>query len=429
MTAGTRWQRLKQKLEDSAKAIGPGVVTGAADDDPSGVATHSQAGAQFGYGLLWTIPLTFPLVSAVQLICAHIGRVTGTGLGANLARAFPGWIVTFLLGLLLVANTINIGADLSAMAASLELVTGSGGHYFVFGFALLSTLLQLFIPYHRYARILKWLTLSLFAYVGVLLSVEVDWAATARGLVWPDSFDRDVLLTVVAVFGTTISPYLFFWQSSQEAEEITDHPGEKPLKDDPASAPREYRRMRFDTLLGMAFSNLIALAITIAAAATLHTEGITNVGTAADAAEALRPVAGDFAFALFALGIIGTGLLAIPVLAGAGAFAVSEARGWKAGLEYQPGQARGFYAVIVAAMLVGVALDWAEVDPIRALFLSAVLNGLCAVPIMVAMMLLATRRSVMGNLTISRPLFWLGWAATAIMAVASAAMLITQTAG
>ena len=429
MTQGTRWQRLKHKLDESAKAIGPGVVTGAADDDPGGVATHSQAGAQFGYALLWTIPLTFPLVSAVQLICAHIGRVTGQGLGANLARAFPRWIVTALLTLLLLANTINIGADLSAMASSLALVTGGGGHFYVFGFALISTLLQLYIPYHRYARILKWLTLSLFAYVGVLLAVEVDWAATARGLVWPQDFTRDAILTVVAVFGTTISPYLFFWQSSQEAEEIADHPGEKPLKDDPASVPREYRRMRFDTVLGMAFSNLIALAITIAAAATLHQEGITNVGTAADAAEALRPVAGDFAFALFALGIIGTGLLAIPVLAGAGAFAVSEARGWKAGLEYQPGQARGFYSVIVLAMMVGVALDWAQVDPIRALFLSAVLNGLCAVPIMVAMMLLATRRSVMGELTISRSLIWLGWAATAIMAVAAVAMLVTQSAG
>lgn len=426
--SATRWQKLKHKLDKSAQAIGPGVVTGAADDDPGGVATHSQAGAQFGYGLLWTVPLTFPLVSAVQLICAHIGRVTGKGLGANLAQAFPAWIVTVLLVLLLVANTINIGADLSAMAASLALVTGGGSHFYVIGFAAISTLLQLYIPYHRYARILKWLTLSLFAYIGVLLAVDVDWAAAGRGLIWPEGFSRDVLLTVVAVFGTTISPYLFFWQSSQEAEEVADH-HEKPLKQTPRKAPAEYRRMRFDTLLGMAFSNIIALAITIAAAATLHQQGVTEVGTAADAAEALRPVAGDFAFALFALGIIGTGLLAIPVLAGAGAFAVAEARGWKSGLEYKPAQARGFYTVIVLAMLVGVALDWAQIDPIRALFLSAVLNGLCAVPIMVAMMLLATRRSVMGSLPISRSLSWLGWAATAIMAVASVAMLVTQSAG
>lgn len=429
MTMRSHLHTLKLALAKRAGAIGPGVVTGAADDDPGGVATHSQAGAQFGYALLWTIPLTFPLVSAVQLICAHIGRVTGKGLGANIASTFPGWIVNMLLLLLLAANTINIGADLSAMAASLALVTGGGSHLYVIGFAMVSTLLQLFIPYHRYARFLKWMTLSLFAYVGVLLFVEVDWPAAMRGLVWPEGFTRDTILTVVAVFGTTISPYLFFWQSSQEAEEIADHPGEHPLREDPRDAQAQYRRMRFDTLLGMGYSGVIALAITIAAAATLHAGGITGVASAADAAQALRPLAGEFAFALFALGIIGTGLLAIPVLAGAGAFAVSEARGWKAGLEYKPGQARGFYAVIVIAMLVGLALDWAAIDPMRALFLSAVLNGLCAVPIMVAMMLVATRRSVMGQWTISPLLVWLGWAATAIMAAAAVAMLATQGAG
>ena len=421
--------RMARTFSEVADELGPGLVTGAADDDPSGIATYSQAGAQFGYGLLWTMVLTFPLMSAVQLVSAHIGRVTGQGLARNLTSAFPGWIVSSLVSILVVANTINIGADLSAMGASAELVVGGGRHLFVIGFALLCVGLQLFVPYHRYARFLKWLTLSLFAYVGVLLVVKTNWNAAVRGMVWPSDVGQSAALTMVALFGTTISPYLFFWQSAQEAEEIIDTPGGKALKDAPASAKQQFSRMRLDTLAGMAFSNLIAIAIIMAAAATLHTNGITQIDTASEAAEALRPIAGPFAFALFALGIVGTGMLAVPVLAGSAAFAVSETRDWKRGLEYKPRQAVRFYAVIACATAVGVALDWLPVDPIRALFWSAVLNGLAAVPIMAAMMIIVGRRSVMGRFKATLSLSLFGWSATAVMAAAAAALLVQTAMG
>jgi Mn2+/Fe2+ NRAMP family transporter len=291
---------------------------------------------------------------------------------------------------------------------------------------MLSTLLQLFLPYREYARFLKWLTLSLFAYVAVVLLVEIDWPSALLGMVWPRDLGETALLTIVAVFGTTISPYLFFWQSAQEAEEISSSPKGKPLRRSPRSAPAQFRRMRLDTLAGMAFSNLVALAIMLATAATLHRQGITQIDTAAQAAEALRPIAGSFAFGLFAVGIIGTGFLAVPVLAGSAAFAVAEVFGWKEGLEYQPQQAAGFYAIIVAATLLGMLIDWSPIDPIRALFWSAVLNGLAAVPIMVAMMVVVSSKRVMGRFTASRPLLIFGWAATGVMALASGAMLVTS---
>jgi NRAMP (natural resistance-associated macrophage protein)-like metal ion transporter len=409
---------LKAALVQAATELGPGIITGAADDDPSGIATYSQAGAQFGYGLLWTQILTYPLMSAVQLVSAHIGRVTGAGLAKNLANSLPKWIVTALVTILVLANTFNIGADLTAMAAAANLVVGGHAHMLAIAFALISILLQLFVPYHQYSRVLKWLTLSLFAYIGVLLAVRSDWPAALRGMVWPTNLGKDAILTVVALFGTTISPYLFFWQSSQEAEEIRDE-GQRALKYAPRRAPRQFRRIRIDTLVGMAFSNIVALAIIMATAATLHVQGISQIGSAAQAAQALRPIAGEFAFLIFALGIIGTGLLAVPVLAGSAAFAVSETRGWKEGLEYQPQQAVRFYSIIVAATVAGVVLDWANVNPIKALFWSAVLNGIAAAPLMAAMMILASRRKVMGKFTCSRPLSIFGWAATAIMAAAT----------
>jgi NRAMP (natural resistance-associated macrophage protein)-like metal ion transporter len=410
---------LKAALIEAANELGPGVITGAADDDPSGIATYSQAGAQFGYGLLWTQILAYPLMCAVQLVSAHIGRVTGAGLGKNLAASFPKWLVHALVGILVIANTINIGADLTAMAAGADLLVGGHVHAFVVVFALVSILLQLFVPYHQYARVLKWLTLSLFAYIGVLLSVHTDWPAAFRGMVWPSDLGRDAVVTIVALLGTTISPYLFFWQSSQEAEEVVDEPRQKPLKEAPRRARSQFRRIRLDTLVGMAFSNLVALAIIMAAAATLHRQGVTQIGTAAEAAQALRPIAGQLAFLFFALGIIGTGLLAVPVLAGSAAFAVSECRGWKEGLEYKPQQAARFYAIIVAATAAGILLDWTNVNPIRALFWSAVLNGIVAAPIMAAMMIIASRRKVMGKFTVSRPLSLLGWTATAVMGAAA----------
>lgn len=423
----SRAERFRERVVGSLEELGPGLITGAADDDPSGIATYSQAGAQFGYGLMWTMVLCYPLMSAVQLVSAHIGRVTGAGLANNLAGTFPKRFVGVLIGILLLANIINIGADLSAMAEATRLVAGGNEHAFVIAFAILSTALQLFIPYRRYASILKWLTLSLFAYVAVLLVVRTDWPAALVSLVLPTDLGRDALLTIVALLGTTISPYLFFWQSSQEAEEIANS-RHRPIKQAPRSAKRQFQRMRFDTLAGMAFSNLISLAIIMAAASTLHRQGITQIASAADAAQALRPVAGEFAFALFAIGIVGTGFLAVPVLAGSAAFAVAEIFGWKEGLEYQPQQAAGFYSIIVAASFVGVLIDWSPIDPMRALFWSAVLNGLAAVPLMVAMMVVVSRHKVMGRFTASRSLLILGWAATAVMAAASAAMLYTSLA-
>jgi NRAMP (natural resistance-associated macrophage protein)-like metal ion transporter len=417
----TGLERLRSRIVGSLEELGPGLVTGAADDDPSGIATYSQAGAQFGYGLMWTMVLCYPLMSAVQLVSAHIGRVTGTGLATNLAGTFPRQLVGLLIGILLIANVINIGADLSAMAEAGQLVTGVGEHVYVIGFAVVGVALQLFVPYRRYARILKWLTLSLFAYVAVLLVVHTDWHGAAIGLVWPRDLGHDAILTIVALLGTTISPYLFFWQSSQEAEEIANSQ-HRPIKREPRSAPKQFRRMRFDTLTGMAFSNLIALAIIMAAAATLNRQGVTEIGSAADAAQALRPVAGQFAFALFAIGIIGTGFLAVPVLAGSAAFAVAEIFGWKEGLEYQPQQAAGFYAIIVAATFIGVLIDWSPIEPMRALFWSAVLNGVAAVPLMIAMMVVVSRHQVMGRFTAGRPLLLLGWAATVVMTAASVAM-------
>jgi Mn2+/Fe2+ NRAMP family transporter len=415
--AGGLRQRANRAVHELTNEIGPGVITGAADDDPSGIATYSQAGAQFGYGLLWTMLLTYPLMAAVQLVSAHIGRVTGSGLASNFRRSFPRPVVCAIVLILLLANIFNIGADLAGMAAAAGLVVGGGGHLFVIFFAVLSGGLQLYVPYKRYAQVLKWLTLSLFAYVGVVLLVHIDWRQALLGMVWPRNLGK-------AALRTTISPYLFFWQSSLEAEDVTTDPHQKPLKSAPRGAPAQYRRIRVDTLFGMAFSNLIALAIMLATAATLNANGVTQITTAADAAEALRPVAGQFAFALFAIGIIGTGMLAVPVLAGSAAFAVGEVFGWKTGLEYKPAEAFPFYSIIVVAILIGVALDWSKFDPMKALFYSAVLNGLSAVPIMAAMMIVASRRKIMGRFA-ERPLvLTFGWAATAVMAAASIATLV-----
>jgi NRAMP (natural resistance-associated macrophage protein)-like metal ion transporter len=412
--------------------LGPGLVAGAADDDPSGIATYSQTGARFGYGLLWTMLLTYPLMTAIQLISGEIGRVTGCGLARNMGAVIAKPAVTALVALLFIANTINIGADLAAMGAASQLLAGGGAHWFTAGFAVLSLLLQMFIPYKRYVRILKWLTLVLFAYVAVLLVVKLDWAAAGRGLVWPEPAvfrSKEALTTVVAIFGTTISPYLFFWQAAQEVEEVDHKDGARALKAAPEQAKRELRRIKLDTFVGMAVSNLIALAIMIATAATLHAQGHTEIATAADAAKALEPAAGHFAFLLFALGIVGTGLLSIPVLAGSAAYAVGETRGWTCGLDNKPWEAVGFYAVIGAATLLGIGIDLAKIDPIKALFWSAVINGVIAVPMMVVMMLVVSRRDRMGRFIAGPWLKLFGWAATAVMAIAAGAMLVGMALG
>jgi len=407
--------------------LGPGLVTGAADDDPSGIATYSQAGAQFGYGLLWTLVLTYPLMTAIQLVSAHIGRVTGRGLARNLRAVMPAWLVTALVVLLFVANTINVGADIAAMGAAAELVAGRGRHVFTILFAAFSLLLQMFVPYRRYVRFLKWLTLALLAYPALLLMVRVDWAAAGVGLVWPGAavHAADPVTTIVAIFGTTISPYLFFWQSAQEVEEVRRDPAAHPLKRAPEQAPAEFARMRLDTFVGMAVSNLISLSIMIGTAATLHAAGKTNIQTAADAANALKPIAGPFAFSLFSLGIVGTGLLAVPVLAGSAAYAVGETRGWRCGLEEKPWEAVGFYSVIAVATALGVVIDWSPLDPMKALFWSAVINGVIAVPMMAAAMFVASRHEQMGRFTSNLGLKAFGWLATAVMAAATIAMFVT----
>jgi NRAMP (natural resistance-associated macrophage protein)-like metal ion transporter len=406
--------------------MGPGLITGASDDDPSGIATYSQAGAQFGTQLGWTLLLTYPLMCAIQQISADIGRVTGLGLAGNLRRHYPAWLLYGLVGLLLVANTINIGADLGAMGAALKLLVGGPPLAYVLLFAVASVLMETLLRYARYVSVLKWLTLSLFAYVATVFVVGVPWGQVARDLVLPRmALSAGELTVVVAVFGTTISPYLFFWQASEEVEDIAERPEAEPLLIRPAHAPRELRRIRLDTYVGMAFSNLVALSIVLTAASTLHAHGITDIETSAQAAEALRPLAGPFAFTVFALGIIGTGLLALPVLAGSAAFALGEALRWPVGLGRRPLKARAFYATIAAATLVGAALNFSPLDPVRALFWSAVLNGVVAVPVMVMMLLLAARRDVMGQFVIGTALRALGWLATAVMAAAAIGMFAT----
>ena len=406
--------------------LGPGLITGASDDDPSGIATYSQAGAQFGYNLGWTLLFTYPLMCAIQLISAQIGRVTGRGLAGNIRRYFPAWLLYPLIGLLVVANTINLGADLAAMAAALHLLVDGPTIVYVAGFAIVTVLAEIFINYARYASVLRWLTLSLFAYVGTVFVVGVPWLTVAKNLVLPHiSLAGDYLTVVVAIFGTTISPYLFFWQAAEEVEEEKADPTAEPLICKPNQAPVQMARMQVDTLAGMGFSNIIALFIMLTTAATLNAHGVTDIQTSSQAAEALRPIAGRFAFTIFALGIIGTGLLAVPVLAGSAAYAVGEALRWRVGLAQRPGRARAFYGMIALATLVGAILNFTPLDPIKALFWSAVINGIAAVPIMVIIMLMASREQVMGQFALRPLLKALGWLATAAMALAAVGMFAT----
>jgi NRAMP (natural resistance-associated macrophage protein)-like metal ion transporter len=407
--------------------LGPGLITGAADDDPSGIATYSQAGAQFGYTVGWTLLLTYPLMMGIQLASARIGRVTGKNLTETFARFCPKWLVASLVLLLLVANVINLGADLSAMGDSAALVVHGHAAWYAIGFGLLSLLLQVFLPYQRYVRILKWLTLSLFAYVGVVFAVQVDWPAAARGVFAPHfQWSREYVTTIVAILGTTISPYLFFWQASQEVEEIRRVPADLPLRIAPHQARLQFRRLRLDTAFGMGISNLIAFFIITAAAATLHAHGQTNIETTSQAALALRPIAGEFAFSLFALGILGTGMLALPVLAGSAAEAVASYFRWRKGLDLPLAKARSFYAILAAAMALGVAISLSGLNPISALFWAAVINAVISVPVMVAVMIAASSAKVMGKMVLPRRWKVIGWLATLAMGAASAALLIVS---
>jgi len=406
--------------------LGPGLITGAADDDPSGIATYSQVGAGFGYGILWTAFFTLPLMVGIQTVSARIGRVTGQGLAANIRRHYPSWLLYGIVVLLLIANTINIAADIGAMGAALNLLVGGPAHWYAIAFGLVSLLLQVFVPFPRYAPILKALTLALLAYVATVFVVKVPWGEVFYQTIMPSlSLKADYVVAVVAVFGTTISPYLFFWQASQEVEDQRAAPGEEPLITAPEQARAQLRRIKIDTYIGMGFSNLVAFFIMLTAAVTLHLHGITDIQTSTQAAQALRPLAGDFAFALFSAGIVGTGLLAVPILAGSAAYAVAEAFKWRIGLGLQLLQARGFYTIVVIATILGVALNFTPIDPIKALFWSAVINGVVAVPIMAVMMLMAMRVDIMGPFVITRRLTVLGWLATATMAIVVLAMFAT----
>ncbi|CAN7597650.1 divalent metal cation transporter [Pseudoduganella sp. LjRoot289] len=399
--------------------LGPGLITGAADDDPSGIATYSQAGAQFGLSMLWTILFTYPLMVGIQVVSAKIGRVSGKGLAGNIREHFPAWLVYAIVGLLLVANTINIAADVSAMGEAMTLIAGGQPHWYTALFGLVSLLLQVFIPYRRYVHFLKWLTLALLAYVATILTISVPWLAVARAAVLPQlEWSPAYVTTMVAVFGTTISPYLFFWQASQEVEELQACPNSQPLREAPGQARANFHRIKVDTVIGMGFSNLVAFFIMLTTAVTLHMHGVHDIDTSAQAAAALRPLAGEFAFALFSAGIIGTGLLAVPVLAGSAAYAMAGALRWKKGLEHPPSQARKFYSIIAISTLAGIALGFTEIDPIKALYWSAVVNGVISVPIMAVMMLMAGRTSIMGKFVVKGRLRLLGWGATGVMALA-----------
>lgn len=408
------------------KRLGAGLIAGAADDDPSGIATYSQAGAAFGYNLLWSTCFTYPLMVGIQLVSARVGRVTGKGLAANIRQHYSARLLYALVSLLLVANIINIAADLGAMGAALKLLLGGSAQFYTLACGVLSLLLQMFVPFPRYSPLLKLLTLALFAYIGTVFVVRVPWSTVLHDTLLPQlSFKKEYLVTLVAVLGTTISPYLFFWQASQEVEEQRATPGDLPLKRAPAQARAHLQRIGFDTYVGMGISNLVAFFIMLTAAVSLHAHGVTNVETSAQAAQALRPIAGEFAFVLFAAGIVGTGLLAVPVLAGSAAYAVAETFRWRTGLGKAPHRARGFYGILALAILLGTVLNFTPVDPIKALFWSAVINGVIAVPFMITIMLLAMKPEVMGRFIIRRRLRVLGWLATTVMAAAVLTLFAT----
>jgi NRAMP (natural resistance-associated macrophage protein)-like metal ion transporter len=410
-------------LRRRLRQLGPGLITGAADDDPSGIATYSQAGAQFGFSMLWTVVFTLPLMAAIQIVSARIGHVTGCGLAANIKSRFPRWVLLVVVGMLLLANTLNVAADIAAMAEALRLLVGGSAHVYAVTFGLLCLVLQVFLPYKSYVRWLKWLTLALLSYVAVAFTLQVNWGLVLREVLRPRlPFNHAMLLMVVAVFGTTISPYLFFWQAAQEMEDTTARPPQTPR-----DVRRHLRRIKADTIIGMGFSNLIAFFIILSTAATLHAAGVTDIQTSAQAAEALRPLAGEFTFLLFSLGIIGTGMLAVPVLAGSAGYAVAEAAGWPGTLNARVdrGEGRGFYGVIAAATVGGVILCFTPADPVKVLFWAAVLNGVIAVPIMAVLMLLASSPATMGVHVIGARLRRLGWSATAVMALTVLAMMVT----
>ncbi|TIX90975.1 divalent metal cation transporter [Rhizobium sp. P44RR-XXIV] len=406
--------------------LGPGLVTGASDDDPSGIATYSQAGAQFGYTASWTLIFTYPLMVAIQIISARIGRTTGRGLAGSMAKCYPGWVGMAITVPLLIANIINLGADLGAMGDAAKLLVNGYALFYVAAFGVICVLLQVLLKYKRYVAVLKWLSLALLSYIATLFVVHVDWSSFGRGLVLPTfKMDPSYWSMIVAIFGTTISPYLFFWQAPQEAEDLKEKPKEEALTEHPKEARKANTRITLDTLIGMAASNVVALAIITTTAATLNKAGKTNIESSIDAAKAIEPLAGHFAKIIFATGIIGTGLLAVPVLAGSAAYAVGEAARWKVGLSREPSEAKAFYTTVGLATVIGMLLNFTPIPPMKALFWSAVINGVVAVPVMVILMLIASNQKVMKQFVIGRGLRVLGWASCLAMFLAVVGMAVT----
>lgn len=416
------WEKIKSH---PLARVGPGLVTGVADDDPSGIVTYSQAGAQFGLNMLWTMPISYPLMAAIQVLCAQIGRVTGRGLAANIKTSFSPTILFGLVLLLLIANILNIAADIAAMGEVSELVTGINWHIMTSVFVFVTLVLQIFVPYHRYVFFLKWLTLSLLAYVAVLFTVHIHWNEVLWSTLLPSiSLNGETAAMVVGIFGTTISPYLFFWQASQEVEDMHIAKGKPLAHASHEVAQSEIRRIKWDTWSGMLYSNVAAYFIILATAVTLNVAGVKDISTAAQAAEALRPIAGQFAYLLFALGILAVGLMAVPVLAGSAAYALSEVFGWRSSLEDSAWRDKKFYFIIAVSVLGALVIQYSPINPMKALFWSAVINGVVAVPLMVAILILAAKPSVMGPYVASKGILFIGWFATILMALAAAVMLI-----
>jgi Mn2+/Fe2+ NRAMP family transporter len=411
--------------------LGPGLITGASDDDPSGIATYAQAGARFGFDLAWTLVLTYPLMVAIQDISARIGRTTGRGIAGNIRGHYSPWTLRGIAALLCFANTVNLGADLAAMAESTRLlVHGVAAWAWVALFGIGCTLAQILFDQRRYSNILRWLTLSLGAYFAVLFAVHIPWGTVLGGILLPRlSGSVSFWQMVVAVLGTTISPYMLFWQAAEEVEDTRAAPDRQPLRRAPGQGPAEFARIRLDTALGMALSNLVGIAILVTTAATLRVHGVHDIHSAAQAAQALRPVAGEFAEVVFALGIIGTGLLAVPVLAGSAAYTLGETFKWPVGLSRPFAQARGYYASIAAITLVGAAINALPIDAFSALVWAAVVNGIVAVPVMAVVVLMGRDPKIMGNFVISRRAMLVGWITTGVMALAAAGMILTSLLG
>jgi NRAMP (natural resistance-associated macrophage protein)-like metal ion transporter len=421
-TAKVSPRRVRQFFSE----LGPGLITGAADDDPSGISTYSVTGASFGYAPLWTALFSFPLMVSVQLMCARLGMVSGLGLAGVIRRQYPRWVLWGACSLLIFANVVNIGADLGGMADATEMVTGVNSLVWTPIYAILIISLLFWTSYRFIAKVFKWLTLVLFAYVITAFLAHPDWRAVLYSTFVPHvEWSSAYLATFVGILGTTISPYLFFWQSSQEVEEERKI-GRQTVAEREGATAEELRKSRTDVITGMFFSNLVMYFIILTTAATLHAHGKTTIDTAQQAAEALKPLAGNGAYLLFTLGLIGTGMLGVPVLAGAAAYAVAEASNWRGTLEDKPRLAKKFYAIVASSMILGLALDYAGFNAVKLLFWSAVLNGVLAPPLIVLIVLLTSSRKVMGDRVNPPLLTWLGWATAAVMAAAAVAMFVTM---